>query len=70
MVQGMRVILEAMESLEIRLEDAGNECHVHTIFMDQTEADYTVLPRGVCNALKTLWADKGIQEAYGRRREY
>ncbi|KAJ5147191.1 Guanine nucleotide-binding protein subunit alpha [Penicillium atrosanguineum] len=46
-VQSMRVILEAMESLELPLEDARNEYHVQTIFMQpaQIEGD-SIPPRG------------------------
>ncbi|KAJ5351376.1 hypothetical protein N7452_000350 [Penicillium brevicompactum] len=54
-VQSMRVILEAMESLELPLEDARNEYH-H--------------PPEVGNAIGALWRDTGVQECFKRSREY
>ncbi|CAG8905712.1 unnamed protein product [Penicillium salamii] len=54
-VQSMRVILEAMESLELPLEDARNEYH-HS-------------PE-VGNAIGALWRDTGVQECFKRSREY
>ncbi|CAG8896310.1 unnamed protein product [Penicillium nalgiovense] len=54
-VQSMRVILEAMESLELPLEDARHEYH-HS-------------PE-VGNAIGQLWRDTGVQECFKRSREY
>ncbi|KAJ3461680.1 hypothetical protein MRS44_010233 [Fusarium solani] len=44
-VQSMRVILEAMESLELPLEDQRMEYHVQTIFMQPAQIEGDVLPR-------------------------
>ncbi|KAJ5188293.1 Heterotrimeric G-protein alpha subunit [Penicillium cf. griseofulvum] len=54
-VQSMRVILEAMESLELPLEDARHEYHY---------------PPEVGNAIGQLWRDTGVQECFKRSREY
>jgi guanine nucleotide-binding protein G(i) subunit alpha len=69
-VQSMRVILEAMESLELPLDDQRAEYHVQTIFMQpgQIEGDY--LPQEVGHAIAALWKDAGVQECFKRSREY
>ncbi len=69
-VQSMRVILEAMESLELPLDDQRAEYHVQTIFMQPAQIEGDVLPPEVGQAVKTLWADVGVQAAFQRSREY
>jgi guanine nucleotide-binding protein G(i) subunit alpha len=69
-VQSMRVILEAMESLELPLDDQRAEYHVQTIFMQPAQIEGDVLPPEVGQAIKTLWADAGVQAAFQRSREY
>ncbi|RIA86013.1 guanine nucleotide binding protein, alpha subunit [Glomus cerebriforme] len=69
-VQSMRVILEAMETMGIRFRDENNQKH-STIILNlpnQIEGDH--LPQEVSIAIKALWADGGVQEAFGRSREY
>ncbi len=66
----MRVILEAMESLELPLDDQRAEYHVQTVFMQPAQIEGDVLPPEVGNAVKTLWADAGVQAAFQRSREY
>lgn len=66
----MRVILEAMESLELPLDDQRAEYHVHTIFMQPPQIEGDVLPPEVGAAIKTLWSDAGVQAAFQRSREY
>lgn len=69
-VQSMRVILEAMESLELPLEDQRMEYHVQTIFMQPAQIEGDVLPPEVGNAIETLWKDRGVQDCFKRSREY
>ena len=69
-VQSMRVILEAMESLELPLEDARNEYHVQTIFMQPAQIEGDSIPPEVGNAIGALWRDTGVQECFKRSREY
>lgn len=69
-VQSMRVILEAMESLELPLEDARNEYHVQAIFMQPAQIEGDSLPPEVGNAIGLLWRDTGVQECFKRSREY
>ncbi|KAL9108245.1 MAG: hypothetical protein Q9227_006983 [Pyrenula ochraceoflavens] len=69
-VQSMRVILEAMESLELPLENSSAEYHVHTIFMQPPQIEGDHLPTPVGNAIRELWRDAGVQECFKRSREY
>lgn len=69
-VQSMRVILEAMESLELPLDDSSAEYHVHTIFMQPPQIEGDHLPPPVGNAIQALWRDAGVQECFKRSREY
>lgn len=69
-VQSMRVILEAMESLELPLDDQRTEYHVQTIFMQPAQIEGDNLPPEVGNAIDALWKDAGVQECFRRSREY
>jgi guanine nucleotide-binding protein G(i) subunit alpha len=69
-VQSMRVILEAMESLELPLDDQRAEYHVQTIFMQPPQIEGDSLPAEVGAAIKALWQDAGVQECFRRSREY
>jgi guanine nucleotide-binding protein subunit alpha len=69
-VQSMRVILEAMESLELPLADPRGEYHVQTIFMQPQQIEGDNLPPEVGNAIEQLWADSGVQDCFKRSREY
>ena len=69
-VQSMRVILEAMESLELPLDDQRAEYHVQTIFMQPAQIEGESLPPEVGNAIDALWKDAGVQECFKRSREY
>ncbi|MCJ1306837.1 guanine nucleotide-binding protein subunit alpha [Agyrium rufum] len=69
-VHSMRVILEAMESLELPLDDQRAEYHVQTIFMQPAQIEGESLPPEVGNAVDALWRDAGVQECFKRSREY
>jgi len=69
-VQSMRVILEAMESLELPLDDQRTEYHVQTIFMQPAQIEGESLPPEVGSAISALWKDAGVQECFKRSREY
>ncbi|KAH5382105.1 guanine nucleotide-binding protein subunit alpha [Parastagonospora nodorum] len=69
-VQSMRVILEAMESLELPLDDQRAEYHVQTIFMQPAQIEGDSLPPEVGNAISVLWKDAGVQQCFQRSREY
>jgi len=69
-IQSMRVILEAMENMEIRFQNENNRKHATTILNlpNQIEGDH--LPQEVTIAIKSLWTDRGVQETFNRSREY
>ncbi|KAB8304205.1 hypothetical protein EYC80_003623 [Monilinia laxa] len=69
-VQSMRVILEAMESLELPLDDQRAEYHVQTIFMQPQQIEGDNLPPEVGSAIAALWKDAGVQDCFKRSREY
>lgn len=69
-VQSMRVILEAMESLELPLDSQENEFHVQTIFMQPTQIEGDSLTPEVGKAISLLWKDAGVQQCFQRSREY
>ena len=69
-VQSMRVILEAMESLELPLDDNKGEYHVQTVFIQPTQIEGESLPPEVGNAIAALWRDAGVQQCFQRSREY
>lgn len=69
-VQSMRVILEAMDSLELPLENRSAEYHVQTIFMQPSQIEGDRLPTEVGSAIASLWKDSGVQSCFGRSREY
>ena len=68
-VQSMRVILEAMESLELPLEDRAHEYHVQTIFMQPAQIEGDSLPPEVGNAIERSVAGhwcSGVLQAIAR----
>jgi len=69
-VQSMRVILEAMESLDLPLDDQRAVYHVQTIFMQPAQIEGDSLPPDVGPAIEALWNDAGVQECFKRSREY
>jgi guanine nucleotide-binding protein G(i) subunit alpha len=69
-VQSMRVILEAMESLELPLDNQQAEYHVQTIFMQPQQIEGDNLPPEVGKAIEDLWKDAGVQDCFKRSREY
>jgi len=69
-VQSMRVILEAMELMEIPLDNEKNEYHVQTVFMQPGQIEASSFPKDVGAAIAALWADHGVQECFRRSREF
>ena len=68
--QRNEIILEAMESLELPLDDQRTEYHVQTIFMQPAQIEGESLPPEVGGAIDALWKDAGVQECFKRSREY
>ena len=69
-VLSMRVILEAMETFELPLDDQKNEYHVQTIFLQPEFTEADSLSREVWQAIEALWKDSGVREAFERSNEY
>ncbi|KAF0411913.1 G protein alpha subunit [Gigaspora margarita] len=69
-VQSMRVILDAMDMMNIpfRNDDAKKQSMIILGLPNQIEGDH--LPSNVSNAIKILWADGGVQDCFSRSREY
>ncbi|KAJ2451213.1 guanine nucleotide-binding protein subunit alpha [Coemansia sp. RSA 2336] len=69
-IQSMRVLLEAMDTLHIALENAENQVHADVIMgmPNQIEADN--LPADVAAAVRTLWEDGGVRECFNRSNEF
>lgn len=68
-VQSIRVILEAMQSLGIPLQQKKNEHHAQYILMWAAQAREGCSAEAA-TAVTELWADAGVQEAFRRRHEY
>jgi len=69
-VQSMRVILEAMDSLDIPLENPDSQYHVQTIYMQPSQIEGNVLHEDIGKAVAELWKDGGVQACFARSREY
>ena len=68
-VQSMRVILEAMDTMGVPVA-TENQKHKTVIMELPAQIDGEKLPPSAGEAIKTLWADQGVQIAFGRSREY
>jgi hypothetical protein len=69
-VQSMRVILEAMDWLELPVDDQRTQYHVQTIIMQPANMEGDNMPAEVGRAIDALWKDSGVREAFERSREY
>lgn len=69
-VQSIHVLLEAMEILDIPLDDASNQGYFDYIMEQYQKMDYFSMPPELVKAIKQLWQDKGVQEAHSRRNEF
>lgn len=69
-VQSMRVILEAMQNMNIELGNGDNEKHRAVILELPNQIEADDLPAEVTAAIKHLWTDSGVQACAARSREY
>ncbi|KAI8095055.1 G protein alpha subunit [Gilbertella persicaria] len=70
-IQSIQVLLEAMENLDINLDNPENRDYFEFI-MDQKQQfndTYSLSPE-VVKGIKHLWEDAGVQEAHRRRNEF
>lgn len=65
MVQGMKTVLDTMESSDASLEYKENEYHVQTI-MEPAQIDSGPLDPNVALAISSLWNDTGVRECFNR----
>lgn len=69
-IQSMRVIIEAMEKLEIPYENSVSKDQLQTVLDMPSQIEDTVFPKRVAEAIKILWKDSGVLKCYERSREY
>lgn len=69
-VQSMRVILEAMDAMNISFNNDGSQKHASVISNLPNQIEGEHLPPEVALAIKTLWSDSGVQNCFNRSREY
>ncbi|XP_021104243.1 guanine nucleotide-binding protein subunit alpha-13 isoform X2 [Heterocephalus glaber] len=76
-IKGMRVLVDAREKLHIPWGDDDNQLHGDKLMAFDTRAPMAakgMVETGVflqyLPAIRALWADSGIQNAYDRRREF
>ncbi|KAI5622725.1 guanine nucleotide-binding protein subunit alpha-12, partial [Silurus asotus] len=72
-IKGMRVLVDARDKLGLCLQNLENEKHGMFVMSFENKAGMPVEPctfQLYVPALQALWADSGIQEAYGRRSEF
>jgi len=69
-LQSMRVILDAMENLDIPLSDGNNAKLAEIILGLPPQIESDLLPREVAQAIWGLWRDDGVQACFVRSREY
>lgn len=75
--KGMRVLVDAREKLHIPWGDNSNQVHGDKMMSFDTRSSLAaqgMVETGVflqyLPAIRALWADSGIQNAYDRRREF
>ena len=69
-IQSMRVLVEAAQRLGIALGDANNEKYAKAILDMPTQVEGDVFPKEAVEAIKSLWADSGIQATFLRANEF
>lgn len=62
--------MDAMETLDIPLSDAGNAQRAEVILSLPPQIDAESLPRHIADAVQGLWKDAGVQACFARSREY
>jgi guanine nucleotide-binding protein G(q) subunit alpha len=65
----MNSMVKAMDSLKIQYRDPENDDNARLVKQIDYES-VTTLDKQHSDAIRSLWADPGIQECYDRRREY
>jgi len=68
-VKGMKVLIDAKSKLDIPWEKPENAGHANLVFHGEIPLDNHVYLKYL-PSIKELWRDKGIRDAFDRRREY
>ncbi|KAF9275899.1 guanine nucleotide-binding protein subunit alpha [Mortierella alpina] len=68
--QSMRVILEAMDKMELPLHHEANRNYAIIIMSLPPQIEGEYMPHEVAVAVQNLWVDPNVQEAFQRSREY
>ncbi|KAG0294945.1 guanine nucleotide-binding protein subunit alpha [Dissophora globulifera] len=69
-VQSMRVILEAMDSMDLALYHDANRNYAIIIMSLPAQIEGQYMPHEVAVAVQNLWLDPNVQQAFARSREY
>ncbi|KAJ1917730.1 guanine nucleotide-binding protein subunit alpha [Mycoemilia scoparia] len=69
-IQSMRVILEAMDALEISLFKDESQVYANIILEQPSQIESEYLPPKVAEAIKKLWEDQGVLTCFSRSNEY
>ena len=66
----MRVILEAMDKMELPLHHEANRNYAIIIMSQPPQIEGEYMPHDVAVAVQNLWVDPNVQQAFQRSREY
>ncbi|OMH81281.1 Guanine nucleotide-binding protein subunit alpha [Zancudomyces culisetae] len=69
-MQSARALLEAMDTLEIDLENPRNQINVDLIMDTPTQIESDDFPPELMMAIKSIWSDGGVRECFSRSSEY
>lgn len=69
-IQSMKVIIEAMQILNIPLGDSRNKQAAQLLLDVPGQTDGDVMPNDLAEAIQKLWQDSGVQTCFKRSREY
>jgi guanine nucleotide-binding protein subunit alpha len=69
-VQSMRVILEAMETLGISFGNPAMEAHKELIMNLPSQIESEELDPKITKSISELWEDSGVAACFGRSREF
>ena len=66
----MRVILEAMDKMDLPLHHEANRNYAIIIMSLPPQIEGEYMPHEVAIAVQNLWVDPNVQQAFQRSREY
>lgn len=69
-IQSTRNLIGALHTLNIKLENSGNEKYIKYVLGSNLTASSTGLPNELSMAVRMLWRDEGVKKCFARSREY